>query len=227
MFQPDAIAAYVAKGKPWFLIANEGDAREYDEFEEEARVGDDEIILDPVAFPDAASLQMDENLGRLKMTTTMGDSDNDGDYDRLFSFGARSFSVLDRHGRMVWDSNSQLEFLTASILPDSFNSQGLPDSFDSRSDDKGAEPEGVTTGELNGRQYAFIGLERVGGIMVYDVTDPRHPFFVSYANTGVSHGDIAPEGIKFIAADDSPNGRPLLVVGFEFSGSTRIFEINE
>ncbi|MBX2878730.1 MAG: choice-of-anchor I family protein [Granulosicoccus sp.] len=223
MYQPDAIASYTVNGRPYFLIANEGDARDYDGFSEEERVGD--LTLDATAFPNAAELQADENLGRLKITTTLGDVDKDGDYDRLFSYGARSFSILNRFGYSVFDSDSEFEFITASALPAAFNSQGGADSFDSRSDDKGSEPEGVVVGEIKGRQYAFIGLERIGGIMIYDVTDPGNPFFVNYSNTAEELGDIAPEGIKFIPADQSPNGKPLLVVGFEFSGTTRIFEI--
>ncbi len=111
--------------------------------------------------------------------------------------------------------------------PEVFNSNGTADSFDGRSDDKGAEPEGATTGSINGRQYAFIGLERIGGVMTYDVTNPAQPFFVNYTNTATELGDIGPEGLKFIKAADSPNGNPLLVVSFEVSGSTRIFEIQD
>jgi hypothetical protein len=73
----------------------------------------------------------------------------------------------------------------------------------------------------------------VGGIAVYDVTSPRSPVFVEYVNTrdfaGVPEdgtaGDLGPEGLTFIPASDSPNGRPLLAVGFEISGTTTLFEI--
>ncbi|MBX2885295.1 MAG: choice-of-anchor I family protein [Granulosicoccus sp.] len=225
MYQPDAIASYVVDNRPYFVTANEGDARDYDGFSEEDRVGD--LLLDSEKFPDAATLQLDENLGRLKITNTLGDFDQDGDFDGLFSYGGRSFSIYNRRGRQLFDSASMFEFVTASASPSRFNSQGTSDSFDSRSDDKGAEPEGVEIAVLDDRTYAFIGLERIGGIVIYDVTNPRAPFFVNYSNTSESLGDIAPEGLKFIPAGDSPNGKPLLVVGFEFSGTTRIFEIQQ
>ncbi len=112
MYQPDAIASYTVNGRPYFIIANEGDARDYDGFSEEDRVKD--LILDSERFPNATELQEDENLGRLKITNTLGDFDNDGDYDYLFSYGARSFSILNRFGGQVYDSNSQFEFITAS-----------------------------------------------------------------------------------------------------------------
>ncbi len=225
MYQPDAIASFTSNGRPYFIIANEGDARDYDGFSEEDRIED--ITLDNKRFPNAAELQKEDNLGRLKITNTLGDVDKDGDYDYLFSYGARSLSILNRHGDRLFDSHSQFEFITASSVRDSFNSQGLPNSFDSRSDDKGSEPEGVATGRINARQYAFVGLERTGGIITYDVTQPAEPFFVNYTNTATELGDIAPEGITFVSSEDSPNGNPLLIVSFEFSGSTRIFEITE
>ncbi len=38
-------------------------------------------------------------------------------------------------------------------------------------------------------------------------------------------GDIAPEGIVFITAEDSPNGAPMLAVANEVSGSTTLYSI--
>lgn len=120
------------------------------------------------------------------------------------------------------------------MLPDDFNSNNDANgSFDSRSDDKGAEPEAIAIGVINGRSYAFIGLERISGIMVYDVTDPHAPTFVQYLNnrdfsgdpTMDSAGDLGPEGIIFVASSDSPTGQPLLLVANEISGSTTIYSI--
>jgi hypothetical protein len=219
-------------GLPYLVLANEGDTRAWSAFDEEARVGG--VTLDPTAFPDAAALQASSALGRLKITSTMGDTDGDGDYDRLFSFGGRSFSIRNALGGLVFDSGDALERITAAALPAEFNSDNEENgSFDSRSDDKGPEPEGVAVGEVHGRRYAFIGLERVGGIVVYDVTDPRRPAWVQYVNTrdfggdpvAGTAGDLGPEGLAFIPAGDSPNGRPLLAVGFEISGTTTLFEI--
>ncbi|MES9944374.1 MAG: choice-of-anchor I family protein [Candidatus Thiodiazotropha sp.] len=239
MYQPDAITSYKFRGRTFIVTANEGDSRDYDGFSEEERVKD--LVLDPVAFPDAATLQADENLGRLKTTTVNGDSDGDGDYDEIYSYGARSFSIRNARGRLVYDSADDFERITAELLPDDFNSNNDEnDSFDSRSDDKGPEPEGVTVGKIEDRTFAFIGLERVGGIMVYDITNPHQVRFVEYLNnrdfsvdaqlpdgsTNPLVGDLGPEGITFIAEDDSPVDTPLLVVGNEASGTTTIYSID-
>ena len=234
MYQPDAIAYYTAHdGEGYLVTANEGDARDYDGFSEEERIKD--LDLDPEAFPDAETLQEDENLGRLNSTTANGDIDGDGYFEKLFAYGARSFSIWNTSGELVFDSGDAFEQITASLIPDDFNSTNDEnDSFDNRSDDKGPEPEGVVVGEVNGRTYAFIGLERVGGVMVYDVTYPSNPYFVQYINSrdfsgdaeeGTA-GDLAPEGLVFISAYDSPNGYPLLVVSYEVSGTVAVFQID-
>ncbi|WP_069789967.1 choice-of-anchor I family protein [Cyanobacterium sp. IPPAS B-1200] len=238
MFQPDAIASYTVDGMNYIVTANEGDARDYDNFSEEARVGD--LNLDPTVFPNAAQLQENSQLGRLNITTTLGDADGDGIYEEIYAYGARSFSIWDENGNLVFDSGSEFENIVAQQIPEYFNSNNDDnDSFDARSDDKGPEPEGVTIGEINGTPYAFIGLERVGGIMVYDISDPTDAQFVQYINNrdftvdaqledGSSNpaaGDLGPEGLVFISADDSPNGVPLLVVSSEVSGSTSVYEI--
>lgn len=232
MYQPDAIASYRFSNKTFLITANEGDSRDYSGFSEEARVED--VVLDPIAFPAAASLQDPAALGRLKITTANGDVDNDGDFERLFSFGARSFAIWTANGQLLFDSGDQLEQITAAALPDDFNSTDEENqSFDDRSDDKGPEPEGVAVGRIGDRTFAFLGLERIGGIMVWDVTNPLEVSFVQYVTTrdfsgdpllGTA-GDLAPEGIIFIAEEDSPNASPLLVVGHEVSGTAVIFEI--
>ena len=234
MYQPDAAAIVETGAGAFLLTANEGDARDYDAYSEEERIAD--LTLDPDAFPNAAELQAEDQLGRLLATTAMGDDDGDGDHDRIFVYGGRSFSVWDDRGALVWDSGDAFERITAERLPDDFNSTNDEnDSFDNRSDDKGPEPEGLTVGTVGDRTYAFIGLERIGGIMVYDVTDPTAPSFVEYTNTrdfsgdaeAGTAGDLAPEGLLFIPAEDSPNGAPLLVVTSEVSGSTVVFEVSQ
>jgi hypothetical protein len=234
MYQPDSIASYTVGNRVYLVTANEGDSRDYSGFSEETRVKD--VTLDSDSFPNALSLQDEANLGRLKITTTRGDFDHDGDFDALFSYGARSFSIWTKSGKLVYDSGSDVGHITASQLPENFNSDDEENSsFDDRSDDKGAEVEGIAVGEVNRRVYSFAGLERTGGIVVYDITNPKNPFFIQYINTRDfdvvagpgSGGDLSPEGLAFISAADSPNANPLLVVSYEVSGSTTIFQIND
>ncbi len=226
MYMPDSIAAYTANGETFIISANEGDSRDYDGYSEETRVAD--LTLDPTAYPDAALLQAEENLGRLKTTTATGDTDGDGDVDQIYSFGARSFTIWNSQGALVWDSGDQFERFLAEQMPDFFNAQG-GDEMDSRSDDKGPEPEAVAVGVIDGRTYAFIGLERMSGIFVYDVSEPTAPVFVDYAsnwNPADNTGDISPEGFKFVPAEESPTGSPLLIVANEFSGTVSVWAIN-
>lgn len=236
LYLPDAIAAYQSKGRQYLVTANEGDSRDYDTFSEESRIKD--LSLDATAFPDAAAFQGSNAFGRLKITTTLGDTDGDGDYDQLFAFGGRSFSIMEttRKGLVqVFDSGSQLEAITAAILPTAFNSSNdANDSFDDRSDDKGPEPEGLAIGTINGRVYLFLGLERVGGIMVYDITNAHNPDFVQYINNrdfsgnaeAGTVGDLGPEGLTFIPANQSPSGKNMLAVANEVSGTTTLYQID-
>ncbi|RMF25831.1 MAG: PEP-CTERM sorting domain-containing protein, partial [Cyanobacteria bacterium J083] len=218
--------------KTYIVTANEGDSRDYEGFSEETRVKN--LDLDPIIFPNASQLQAEQVLGRLKTTNTLGDLDNDGDVDRIYAFGGRSFSILDEDGKIVFDSGDEFAKIIAQQLPNDFNSDNDENnSFDQRSDDKGAEPEGITIGEIDGRIYAFIGLERIGGIMVYDVTNPLNPTFVIYVNnrdfTGEPElgtaGDLAPEGLLFISPTESPNHQPLLIVTNEVSGTTTLYSV--
>jgi len=233
IYLPDAIASYRVWGYDLIVTANEGDSRDYDGYSEEARVKD--VTLDPTAFPDAQILQLEENLGRLKITTAQGDTDNDGDFDELYCYGGRSFSIWSGWGHLLYDSGDEFEQITAVDYPNDFNSTNDEnDSFDDRSDDKGSEPEALTLARIFNRTFAFIGLERMGGIMVYDITWPVKPSFVQYVNTrdfsgdpaqGTA-GDLAPEGMVYIPWYKSPVwGMPLLVVSNEVSGTTSIYQI--
>ncbi|TXF88345.1 DUF5017 domain-containing protein [Neolewinella aurantiaca] len=239
MYMPDAIASYAVDGATYIVSANEGDSRDYDGFSEESRVGD--LNLDPVAYPDAAALQADENLGRLQTTTATGDLDGDGDIDQIYSYGARSFSIWDRYGNLVFDSGNEFERILGDVLPADFNSTNDEnDSFDNRSDDKGPEPEAVEVVTKGDKTYALIGLERIGGLMVYDITDPRAPRFVSYANhrdfsvdvqmdddsSNPAAGDLGLEDVIYIPADQSPDGMDLVVTSNEISGTISLFGVN-
>jgi hypothetical protein len=231
MYQPDALAKFTVGGQTYLILANEGDGREYDAFEEEARVRS--LTLDPTAFPNASALRDNAALGRLNVSIASGDTDGDGDFDELYAFGGRSFSIRDANGNLVFDSGDQLEQIIAAVSPRYFNANNDDNSFDNRSDNKGPEPEGVTTGMAHGRLYGFIALERIGGIVVYDLTNPTQPELVEYANNrkfqfdpeDARARDLGAEGIVFIGAAQSPIGIPLLVTGNEVSGTVTIFEI--
>lgn len=226
LFQPDTVRCYDAGGQTYIVCADEGDVRSYGNFTDEARVAD--LVLDPAAFPDAAYLQRAENLGRLKVARDLGDHDGDGDYDELFTFGGRSLTIRDDRGRLVYCSGDTLEVLTAAAMPAFFNNDSVPDA---RSDDRGPEPEALTLGTIAGRTYAFLGLERASAIAVFDITDPAaaRPVGVWTTRTagGVNElgtgGDIAPEGMAFVPADQSPTGKPLLLVANELSGTLTVW----
>jgi 2',3'-cyclic-nucleotide 2'-phosphodiesterase/3'-nucleotidase/5'-nucleotidase len=208
--------------------------REWPGLVEEARVS--ALTLDPVVFPNSAQLKTNAQIGRLGVTNSTGNTDGDGDFDQLYAFGARSFSIWTATVAQVFDSGDQIEQITAQAFPTFFNStHDSNNSFDTRSDNKGPEPEGVVVAQLFGRTYAFIGLERIGGVMLYEITNPFSPKFVQYVNNrnfagnpaAGTAGDLGPEGLLFIPASDSPSRRPLLVVTNEISGTTTIYEISQ
>jgi len=234
MYQPDGMDSYAADGHTFLVTANEGDAREWGDYVEPERVKDLDVCEDsPVA-----GLTGDEDLGRLEVTTELGFDETEDCYSSLYAHGARSFSIWTTSGTLVFDSGDDFEQITALAAPGSFNfsnDDNDADDFDSRSDAKGPEPEGVVIGEVGERTYAFIGLERVGGVMVYDITTPLATKFVTYINNrdvsvdaeSAAAGDLGPEGLAFVAAEDSPTGEPALIVGNEVSGTTTVFGITD
>lgn len=214
MYMPDAIASYSAEGKTYILTANEGDARDYDGYSEEVRVKD--LVLDTEVFSDAETLQRDEYLGRLKTTTANGDDNRDGFHERIYTYGGRSFSIWNEEGELVFDSGADFEQRLAKM-----EDEGMSVWVENRSDDKGPEPESVTTGELGGATYAFIGLERVSGIFVYQINDPKNPSYAGFIPVK-EFGDESPEGLMFIAQDDDSG---LLIVTNEVSNTTSVYEV--
>lgn len=206
IYMPDAIAVLEKDGIPHLFTANEGDAREYDALTEAKRVKS--LTLDPTTFPDA-TIKTDAKLGRLNVTNTLGDTDNDGDYDELYSFGARSFSIWNGNtGALLFDSKNELDKKVKDA--------GLYD--DTRSDDKSVEPEGITIGKVGNKQIAFVGMERSDAVAIYDVTNPVAPVFLKI----LASGD-APEGVLFIPAKDSPIKKSLLIVSSENDGVIKVY----
>lgn len=255
ILQPDSIAAYEVDGTTYLVTANEGDARDWEAYSEEERIkklGGKKLapICEGYAGMTADEIeefQADENAGRLKITTAFGLNEEKNCYEDLYTYGGRSFSIFTADGTRVFDSGAEFEEITAKILPEYFNTNHTENEFESRSDDKGPEPEGVTLGEINGRTYAFIGFERLSGVMVYDITDPAKPAYTAYINNrdfsinmeelaeegddavkaGLEKvGDLGAEGLTFVPAKDSPNGENLLIVGNEVSGTTTVFQVD-
>ncbi len=233
MLQPDSIALREVDGRVFLFTANEGetrDAADGDRFTDTARVA--ELTLDTDAFPEAGWLRQDDTLGRLEVarpnTHPAVDPDGDGDVDRLVAFGARSLSAFEvlgeagsRRLELRWDSGDALERLVAAQAPASFNA-GTKEP-DSRSAKRGPEPEGLVLGEVDGRVFAFLGLERSHAVAVFDATDPTAPTLAG--STFAAPADLAPEGLAFLPAARSPTGTPLLAVAFEETGTVVIYAV--
>jgi len=233
---PDAIASFDADGATYVVTANEGDSRGFDE----ERVGDlaADGLLDPALVEQLTARglldddpQTDLGVERLEVSTQDGDTDGDGDIDVLHAFSSRSFSIFDAAGNLVFDSGSAFEEIIAAIAPARFNDDdgGIDED---RSDAKGPEPEAVDVGEIDGRTYAFIGLERDSGIVIYDVTTPAEASFVTYIPPAfvdtTPQGEVArhgPEIVAFIPAADSTTGNAQIAVAYEISGTTALFDL--
>jgi hypothetical protein len=173
-------------------------------------------------------------IGRLNLLKFEGDTDNDGKIDLPTMMGTRSFSIWNSsNGTLVYDSGSTLEMFAAANDPETFNTNsGSLSNTDTRSDDKGPEPEAIAYASLGGRHYAFVGAERQNGIYAFDISDFSKVRVVGYFNTISSTQDsgaayISPESIKYISAGSNPSGKNLLVVGYEgtgTNGSVAVFE---
>jgi len=222
--QPDAIASWSVDGVTYFITANEGDAR-IGGLVDEQRLGHASIVLDPTAYPDAAALKNNNALGRLNIITSQGDTDGDGDIDQIYTFGGRSVTIFRQEAdgsiTKVRETGGEFEAIIARDLPTRFNAEN-GSLADDRSDNKGPEPEGVTIGKVGDKVYAFITLERIGGVMVYDVTDPENATYVTYKPATADN--YAPEVVTFIAAGDNPTGQALVVSANEVSGTTTVYK---
>ncbi len=230
MYQPDAVSQYTVNNQIYLITANEGDSRAYSGLNEESRISS--LTLDPVAYPYAAQMKQNTFLGRLNATNRMGDTDNDGDIDQIYTYGARSFSIWNGNtGAQVYDSGDQLERITSThpVYAPLFNmSNGTgTGTAKNRSDDKGPEPEGTAVASINGEQYAFLALERIGGAMMFNVSNPASPVYTGYRNHRTVTGgpDRGAEGIIYIPDSLSPNGHALLILANEVSSTLSIMQI--
>ncbi|MGY4690765.1 choice-of-anchor I family protein [Salibacterium sp. K-3] len=237
LYMPDAIDTYTVEGQTYIVTPNEGDSRDYDAYSEEAEVGDvvDNINLNADHYEGYTQEELDnlvdngilDKLAETNITTENGQVD--GTYESLYTFGGRSFSIFNADTmERVYDSGSDMEEITAEAVPEQFNTDNEELAYDGRSDSKGPEPESSIIGEINGKTYAFTGMERFSGVMVYDVTNPAQASFVTMISsrdfTQDIGGDVAPEGLAFIHADDSPTGNAILGATHEMTGTIAFYE---
>jgi hypothetical protein len=235
------VTANEGDGREYFdNLANDEDGAELC-LTDETRVKDLTLGGDLASIAD---LGEDENLGRLKVSR-VAPSEYDGgppptddtdpadveglEYTALASYGGRSITIWTTSGEVVWDSGSLLGRTVAAVDPDGWVEQEgedepawATDFYDSRSDDKGVEPESVVHGKAYGRDLLFVGLERAGGVVTFDATDPSAPEVQGWTTTA---GAVSPEGLAFVSDDVSPTGRPLVLVAHEVSGTTVAYEV--
>ena len=236
--QPDAIAGFKFGYGNYYLTANEGDAREYTCLNDDLRAAS--LKVDPRRFPDWKAMSATTALGRAKVNPNIGDRDGDGDIDTIHLRGANSTTMY-HNGAFVWDSADLLDQIQTSAFgvaningSHSLSSDKSTMNYvgQDRSDDKGAEPEGVAVGMVGDRRIAILGLERMTALVVFDITDPRAPVFQEWlqmlptkATPAKDVKHWSPEGIVFVPADKSPSGKALIITSYELSGSLSIHEI--
>ena len=245
---PDGIAAYEVGGVTYLVCANEGDSREWGDYlnENEAKKG---------AASPADNIAEGEISGKVVYFGEESKTESAKGYDGLdttcdYLFGGRSFTlyaVTENGIQEVFTSGDDFESLTARYFPDYFNTSNDNAALDDRSGKKGPEAESVTVGVVDGKTYAFVALERTGGVMVYDITDPSAVTYVNYVNSRdfgsivpgsevyedgeldkwVTGGDVAPEGLAFLTAQQSPTGQPMLLAACEVSGTVAVYELTQ
>ncbi|MDU1663551.1 MAG: choice-of-anchor I family protein [Peptoniphilus harei] len=227
---PDGIAFLSKDGKDYILTANEGDAREWGKKKNK--------------YENTKSKKFDEKAN--KKTEYLDNDKTDGlDENKIYLLGGRSFSIYDASDlTRVYNSGSDFEKITSRIFPDFFNTSNDedkgPDKLDARSNKKGPEAENIAVLNIKDKTYAIIGLERISGIMIYDITDPSNPVYKDYFNNRIfiksvndkeeigleKRGNIGPEGLCAIEAKDSPTGKPIVLVANEVSGTVQVIEFN-
>jgi len=208
VYMPDGITTATIAGTPYLLTANEGDAREWGDYENITSTKINSIKVDILKTSESTTFNT----------------------ENTYILGGRSFSIWDpTTGLQVFDSKSDFEKLTAWLYPNNFNASNSNVTLDNRSGKKGPEPEDVKVMSIEGTAYAFIGLERIGGVAMYNISQPSTSYLYDYINTrdysSEIAGDVSPEGICTVEAKDSPTGYPLLLVSHENSGTVAVYEI--
>ncbi|MBO9703435.1 MAG: choice-of-anchor I family protein [Sporocytophaga sp.] len=231
LHMPDAVGSFELNGTNYVVTANEGDEREYAGLNERTTVGNNSVVLDPEKFPHAAVLKKSYNLGNFRITNLNGDTDKDGDYDELYAGGSRSFSIFNADTKeLVYDSGDDFDYITSrhAIYGSLFNSDHESNKLKGRSHTKGCEPEALAVATIGTKTYAFVGLERIGGVMAYNISDPENPVFVDYQNTRsfTSYaGDHGPEYVVYVSPENSPDGQHYILVSNEISGTITVFKL--
>ena len=256
LYQPDTIATYSVGGQDYVVTANEGDDREYDAWEDLVKANDleDENGTSLLSAELQAAI-LDTDSKKLRVFADLG-ADENGTYNALYMAGGRSFSIWDAEGNLVFDSGAQFEAKLAAEYAAHFNTEvddtddagdiadldadGIAydligeDAYffapvDARSLKKGCEPEALAVASIGEKHFAYIGLEKMGGFFVYDVTDPTAPTMVEY-NNDINYsakpseaGDLAPEGMKVFTQDDST----YLAIANELSSTLAIYALAE
>lgn len=235
VYMPDGIKCVTINGVDYLVTANEGDGTEWEEFKTVSKLGKikDKLNVNPSLFKGMTEEEVEEKMDEILNTTKYDDLEvlTDLGNDAIYVLGARSFTIWNAETmEVVFDSGDDFEQIIAQRNPDFFNVSNSNVKLDDRSRKKGPEPEDVTVGEIDGRFYSFIGLERTGGVMMYDITTPSEATFVNYLTTRDYSekiaGDVAPEGLEFISATVSPTGKPLLLVANEVSGTVAVYQID-
>lgn len=228
-YTPDAVQNYKVGNTHYIVTANEGDEKDLSGFSERTTAGANNYSPDPALFPQAAILKASYNLGRFRVSNATGNTDGDADFEEIAALGARSFSIFNADTRqIVYDSGDQFERYIAANHPLIFNADNESNTVKNRSRAKGPEPEGVALGTINGQTYAFITLERTGGVMVYNITDPNNPTFTDYKHsrmTSAYGGDNGPEGIIYVAPENTTTGKGYVIIANEISGTLSMYEV--
>lgn len=225
---PDGISLADINGEQYIITANEGDSREWTDY-----LNEDERNFGKGKTSPTGKITA-ENSGLTGKVVFFDTSDYDGldeNYDYLF--GGRSFTIfkVTENGLVeVFTSSDDFEKLTATYFKDNFNCSNDDIAIDDRSGKKGPEPETVVTGKVGEKTYAFIALERIGGIMVYDITDAENPEYVNYINSrdfsSEICGDVSPEGLCFVPSEKSADANAYLIAACEVSGTVAVYSLN-
>jgi hypothetical protein len=229
-YMPDGMQNFKVGSTNYIVTANEGDEKDLTGFSERTTVGANDYALDPVLFPQSSILKASYNLGRFRVSNATGNTDGDTDFEEIAALGARSFSIFNADTKqIVYDSGDRFERYIAASHPLIFNADNEANGTKTRSRAKGPEPEGVALGTIGAQTYAFITLERTGGVMAYNVTDPNNPTFTDYKHsrtTSAYGGDNGPEGIIYIAPENTTTGKGYVIIANEISGTLSMYEIN-